>query len=144
MSAGGTLITFDVIYYYVTLELHQNDFCVRKSQTHFPRSGDVIHPQLWESGSGYETIARELATLESEGVEAFDAYSNENVLFMACGGLNSLCCNGDFPTAQLLYCARAEDTPRCSAAGGGGGGGRGGGEGGGGGGGGGGEGGALS
>ena len=21
----------------------------------FPRSGDVIHPQLWESGSGYET-----------------------------------------------------------------------------------------
>ena len=24
-----------------------------------------------------------------------------------------------FPTAQLLYCARAEDTPRCSAAGGG-------------------------
>ena len=55
MSAGGTLITFDVIYYYVTLELHQNDFCVRKSQTHFPRSGDVIHPQLLESGSGYET-----------------------------------------------------------------------------------------
>ena len=25
---------------------------------------------------------------------------------------------GIFPTAQLLYCARAEDTPRCSAAGG--------------------------
>ena len=24
--------------------------------TLFPRSGDVIHPQLWESGSGYETI----------------------------------------------------------------------------------------
>ena len=24
-------------------------------QTLFPRSGDVIHPQLWESGSGYET-----------------------------------------------------------------------------------------
>ena len=23
--------------------------------TLFPRSGDVIHPQLWESGSGYET-----------------------------------------------------------------------------------------
>ena len=23
--------------------------------TCFPRSGDVIHPQLWESGSGYET-----------------------------------------------------------------------------------------
>ena len=25
---------------------------------------------------------------------------------------------GIFPTAQLLYCARAEDTPQCSAAGG--------------------------
>ena len=25
---------------------------------------------------------------------------------------------GIFPTAQLLYCARAEDTPRCSVAGG--------------------------
>ena len=24
-------------------------------QFHFPRSGDVIHPQLWKSGSGYET-----------------------------------------------------------------------------------------
>ena len=24
-------------------------------QTLFPRSGDVIHPQLWEPGSGYET-----------------------------------------------------------------------------------------
>ena len=24
-------------------------------QTLFPRSGDVIHPQLWESGSGHET-----------------------------------------------------------------------------------------
>ena len=25
-------------------------------QTHFSRSGDVIHPQLWKFGSGYETI----------------------------------------------------------------------------------------
>ena len=24
---------------------------------HLSRSGDVIHPQLWESGSGYETNA---------------------------------------------------------------------------------------
>ena len=30
-----------------------------------------------------EPIARKLATLENEGVEVFDAYSNENALVMA-------------------------------------------------------------
>ena len=33
----------------VGLLLHSVPFCL------FPRSGDVIHLQLWESGSGYET-----------------------------------------------------------------------------------------
>ena len=33
----------------------RNKCVVLISQTPFPRSGDVIHPQLWESGSGDET-----------------------------------------------------------------------------------------
>ena len=37
---------------------HWTELSIGLYQTLFPRSGDVIHPQLWESGSGYETRQR--------------------------------------------------------------------------------------
>ena len=37
------------------LHNHWTELSIGLYQTLFPRSGDVIHPQLWESGSGYET-----------------------------------------------------------------------------------------
>ena len=40
----------------ILLHNHWTELSTAVLQTLFPRSGDVIHPQLWESGSGYETI----------------------------------------------------------------------------------------
>ena len=39
----------------ILLHNHWTELSTAVLQTLFPRSGDVIHPQLWESGSGYET-----------------------------------------------------------------------------------------
>ena len=69
----------------------------------FPRSGDVIYPQLWESGSGYETTPDSTCThthtlVESaEGVHTLVSYPDPNVLKhnVACyvGRCNQWCMN---------------------------------------------------
>ena len=46
------LLNYSSTFIYDVLHNHWTELSKR---TLFPCSGDVIHPQLWESGSGYET-----------------------------------------------------------------------------------------
>ena len=65
---------------------------------HFICSSDRVAPLEMA-----EPIARELATLENEGFEVFDAYSNENVL-VASGQMRQSTCMNHLGSAANMFC----------------------------------------
>ena len=54
----------------------------QQSMGYFPRSGDVIHPQLWESGSGYEIRRLFDGTECTLGPGQFEAFDMKKLHFM--------------------------------------------------------------
>ena len=69
---------FESLYMYLPLAGLPRKDNMQRVNIHFICSSDSVTPLEMA-----EPIARELATLENEGFEVFDAYSNENVLVVA-------------------------------------------------------------